>query len=121
MAHIKPISHFDEMNYDILKNARKSLKETGSKLIVTTLNGLFPLYHSVKEFSDSHNVDSDIKRSESTFDLMTFRDCHVAKVIDDCGIENEYNCNERYYIPSEITWLLKCLGFSKIDIFGAKL
>ena len=29
--------------------------------------------------------------------------------------------NERYYVPSEITWLLKLLGYQKIDIFGAKL
>jgi len=25
------------------------------------------------------------------------------------------------YVPSEITWLLKTLGFKKIDIYGAKL
>jgi len=31
------------------------------------------------------------------------------------------NCNERYYVPSEITWLLKSLGFKRIDISGAKL
>jgi hypothetical protein len=24
-------------------------------------------------------------------------------------------------VPSEITWLLKTLGFTKIEIFGAKL
>ena len=30
-------------------------------------------------------------------------------------------CNERYYVPSEITWLLKSLDFMTIDIFGAKL
>ena len=29
--------------------------------------------------------------------------------------------NERYYVPSEITWLLKSLGFKKVEIFGAKL
>jgi hypothetical protein len=29
--------------------------------------------------------------------------------------------NERYYTPSEITWLLKTLDFKTIDIFGAKL
>ena len=28
---------------------------------------------------------------------------------------------ERYYVPSEITWLLKSLGFKRIDIYGAKL
>ena len=39
----------DEMNFDILKNATKTLKNNG-KLIFTTLNGLFPLFHSVQEF-----------------------------------------------------------------------
>lgn len=29
-------------------------------------------------------------------------------------------CNERYYVPSEITWLLKFAGFSKSEIFGCK-
>ena len=29
--------------------------------------------------------------------------------------------NERYYVPCEITWLLKSSGFKKIDIYGAKL
>lgn len=27
----------------------------------------------------------------------------------------------RYYVPSEIAWLLKSLKFKKIDIYGAKL
>lgn len=40
---------------------------------------------------------------------------------DDDGNDIEINSNERYYVPSEITWLLKSLGFIKIDIFGAKL
>jgi len=30
-------------------------------------------------------------------------------------------CDERYYVPSEITWLLKSLGFKKIGIYGCKL
>ncbi|HNT88527.1 MAG TPA: class I SAM-dependent methyltransferase, partial [Candidatus Hydrogenedentes bacterium] len=29
--------------------------------------------------------------------------------------------NQRYYVPSEITWLLKTLGYVRIEIFGAKL
>ena len=29
--------------------------------------------------------------------------------------------NERYYVPSEITWLLKMVNFKTIDIYGAKL
>ena len=49
-----PLMKTDEMNYEILKNAAKSLKEHG-KLIFTTLSGLFPLYHSVKEFCASNS------------------------------------------------------------------
>jgi hypothetical protein len=40
---------------------------------------------------------------------------------DDAGNKKELTCNERYYVPSEITWLLKLLGYNKIDICGAKL
>jgi hypothetical protein len=52
---------------------------------------------------------------------MTFRDYNITKVVDDSGVEKELECNERYYMPSEISWMLKTLGFSKIGIFGAKL
>ena len=31
------------------------------------------------------------------------------------------DCNERYYVPSEITWLPKSLGFDTIEIIGTKL
>ncbi|MEW6652506.1 MAG: class I SAM-dependent methyltransferase, partial [Bacteroidota bacterium] len=55
------------------------------------------------------------------FDLMSFRDYNITKVVDDNGVEKELECNERYYVPSEITWLMKTLGFTKIEIFGAKL
>ena len=52
---------------------------------------------------------------------MTFREQNSMTVKDDDGNEKKLNCNERYYVPSEITWLLKSLGFTTIDIFGAKL
>lgn len=41
-----PLMESDEMNFSILQNACNSLKH-GGKLIQTTLNGLFPLFHSV--------------------------------------------------------------------------
>ena len=44
-----PLMETDEMNYQILQNAAKALKKNGV-LIFTTLNGLFPLFHSVKDF-----------------------------------------------------------------------
>jgi len=40
---------------------------------------------------------------------------------DDSGNKKTLECNERYYVPCEITWLLKSLGYKTIDIFGAKL
>jgi len=42
-------------------------------------------------------------------------------VEDDFGNKKELECNERYYVPSEIKWLLKTLGFKRVDIYGAKL
>ena len=108
----------DEMNYQILNNASKSLKPKG-KFIFTALNGLFPLFHSVKEFINSGAEKG--QASENTFDLMTFRDHSEYETEDDSGNKLSLKCNERYYIPSEITWLVKSVGFTKVDIFGAKL
>jgi 2-polyprenyl-3-methyl-5-hydroxy-6-metoxy-1,4-benzoquinol methylase len=106
----------DEMNFQILKNICKSLSNNG-KLIFTTLNGLFPLFGSVKDFLNEHGVHS----SENSFDLMTLRDYSTYEIQDDNGNKRIFKCNERYYVPSEITWMLKTLGFSKIDIYGCKL
>ena len=110
----------DEMNFEILKNATKAIKGNG-KLIFTTLNGLFPLFHSVKEFYASVAKESSAKCVGCSFDLMTFRDHNTHIIEDDSGNKKELNCNERYYIPSEITWLLKTLGYNTIDILGAKI
>jgi 2-polyprenyl-3-methyl-5-hydroxy-6-metoxy-1,4-benzoquinol methylase len=110
----------DEMNYEILQSAANSLKADG-KLIFTTLNGLFPLFHSIEEFSASTTEEGNATYSKNTFDLMTFRDFNITTVEDDFGNKKELDCNERYYVPCEITWLLKSLEFKKIDIYGAKL
>lgn len=115
-----PLMETDEMNFEILKNATKALKSKG-KLIFTTLNGLFPLFHSVNEFYKSAQKEGQSQCKECSFDLMTFRDHNTVVFEDDLGNKKELKCNERYYVPSEITWLLKTLGFKKIDIFGAKL
>jgi len=52
---------------------------------------------------------------------MTFRDEYQLDIEDDDGTVMTLECNERYYVPSEITWLLKSLNFSKIDIYGCEL
>ncbi len=113
-----PLMETDEMNFSILQNAYNSLGRNG-KFIFTTLNGLFPLFHSVKDFINSE--DREGRNKENSFDLMTFRDHSLYEMKDDFGNTKYLKCNERYYVPSEITWLLKSIGFINIEIFGAKL
>jgi 2-polyprenyl-3-methyl-5-hydroxy-6-metoxy-1,4-benzoquinol methylase len=113
-----PLMENDEMNYAILQNAFNSVKP-GGKLIQTTLNGLFPLFNSVKDFMDKG--DNLGQSNGNTFDLMTFRDLSVYEIEDDNGVKKSLKCNERYYAPSEMSWLLKSAGFKKSEIFGCKL
>ena len=113
-----PLMETDEMNYTILKNAYKSLKNPG-KYIFTTLNGLFPLVHSTKDFLNAATQEKVVR--SSNFDLMTFREYSVYENENDDGNKITLECNERYYMPSEITWLLKEAGFNKSDIYGCKL
>lgn len=110
----------DEMNFQILRNAANALKSQG-KLIFTTLNGLFPLFHSVQDFMAAATEEGNATYHHNSFDLMTFRNCSTIEIKDDLGNSKELECNERYYVPSEITWLLQTLNFRTIDIFGAKL
>jgi len=115
-----PLMETDEMNFQILHNAANALNNHG-KLIFTTLNGLFPLYHSVKDFMASNHEEGNVIRENNSFDLMTFRDKSTTYVEDDNGNKKAIECNERYYVPSEIVWMLKSLHFKKIHIYGAKL
>lgn len=115
-----PLMETDEMNYAILRSATRALKAPG-KLIFTTLNGLFPLYHSVEQFCAEGAAEGNATYRSNTFDLMTFRDHNITELVDDSGNRLQLDCNERYYVPSEITWLLKSLGYHTIEIFGARL
>lgn len=115
-----PLMETDEMNFQILRNAAGALRK-GGKMIFTTLNGLFPLFHSVRDFLAAGAAEGGAKPGDLTFDLMTFREQSTMSLEDDLGNTKVLRCNERYYVPSEITWLLKSLGFAPIEIFGAKL
>ena len=115
-----PLMETDEMNFEILKSVTKSLKES-SKFIFTTLNGLFPLFNSIENFCAAVSKDDNATYHKNSFDLMTFRDHNITEFLDDNGIKKTLECNERFYVPPEITWLLKSLGYNKIEIFGAKL
>ena len=110
----------DEMNYQILQGAARALRPAG-KLVFTTLNGLFPLFHSVKDFLNANPQNGQAETRESSFDLMTFRDHNLTVITDDSGQRLELACNERYYVPSEISWLLKSAGFAQAHLYGAKL
>jgi len=110
----------DEMNFEILKNVTSSLKDKG-KFIFTCLNGLFPIFNSVEKFYESQAKEGLSKCKNNNFDLMTLRDHNTTELTDDNGNKKELKSNERYYVPSEITWMLKTLGYKKIDIYGAKL
>ena len=113
-----PLMETDEMNYQILQNAARALK-SGGKYILTTLNGLFPLHHSTEDFVNDAATSDSFSR-KNTFDLMTFRDISEYEFVDDLGIRKTLHCSERYYVPSEITWLLKSLGFTEIAILGCE-
>ena len=115
-----PLMETDEMNFEILKNVSRALKKK-AKFIFTTLNGLFPLFNSINDFHSETGEEGNATYNSTHFDLMTFRDYNITKVVDDNGVEKELECNERYYVPAEITWLLTSVGITKIEIFGAKL
>jgi SAM-dependent methyltransferase len=115
-----PLMETDEMNYDILKSVSRALKDKAI-FIFTTLNGLFPLFHSINAFHKEDAPEGGAAYNSTHFDLMTFRDHNITTFTDDRGVMKELECNERYYVPSEISWLLRSLGFTSIEIFGAKL
>ena len=79
------------------------------------------MFHSINEFHTQGIMEGNATYHSKHFDLMTFRDYNITKFVDDNGVEKELECNERYYVPCEITWLLKTLEFTKIEIFGATL
>ncbi len=113
-----PLMETDEKNHDILRHAAAALRPR-SKLLITTLNALFPLFHSVKEFYEASGSDHPI--GKLTFDLITFREQSELTFTDDAGMTHTVQTNERYYTPSEISWLLQTAGFAKVDVFGCHL
>ncbi|MGB4300103.1 MAG: class I SAM-dependent methyltransferase [Candidatus Saccharicenans sp.] len=66
-----PLMEADEMNFEILKHVTRDIRP-GGKFIFTTLNALFPLFHSVKEFKGATEAGSLGLGQNNTFDLMTF-------------------------------------------------
>jgi len=110
-----PLMETDEMNFHILKGVRRALHSPG-KLILTTLNALYPLSHSVEALLNANTPEA--RSSESTFDLLTFRMTSIFEFTNDSGVKKALTCDERYYAPAEMSWLLASLGFQRIEIYG---
>jgi 2-polyprenyl-3-methyl-5-hydroxy-6-metoxy-1,4-benzoquinol methylase len=108
----------DEKNFDILKNVSRALRQSGVFILVV-MNGLYPLFHSVKDYINAYSEHDVVKAG--TFDFMTFRGTYKYEHVDDDRNKHLLNCSARYYVPPEITWLLKTAGFTKIDIYAAEL
>jgi 2-polyprenyl-3-methyl-5-hydroxy-6-metoxy-1,4-benzoquinol methylase len=108
----------DAKNHAVLVHAAAALRP-GGKLLLTTLNALFPLYHSVKEFLDAGASGTAI--GKLTFDLLTFREQAELTFADDAGQTHTIETDERYYTPPEMHWLLQTAGFAKVEVFGARL
>lgn len=106
----------DEMNFQILQCIEKSLN-TGGKLIFTCLSALLPLFNNTKEYLNK----GGLKLEDSSFDLLTFRDKQTFENQHDDGSVKTYTSNERFYTPPEISWLLKSLNFSQVEIFGCEI
>jgi 2-polyprenyl-3-methyl-5-hydroxy-6-metoxy-1,4-benzoquinol methylase len=113
-----PLMETDAKNDAILTHACGALRP-GGKLLQTTLNALFPLFHSVKDFLAAN--ESGATAGKLTFDLMTFREHGEFIFTDDAGQSQMITTNLRYYTPPELRWLLETAGFAKVDIFGCHL
>jgi len=113
-----PLMETDEKNHAILRHAAAALRP-GGKLLLTTLNALFPLFHSVKDFLEAK--ESGATAEELTFDLMTFRNQAELTFADDAGQSHTIETDERFYTPAEMRWLLQTAGFAKVDVFGCHL
>ncbi|MBM5806024.1 MAG: class I SAM-dependent methyltransferase [Candidatus Verstraetearchaeota archaeon] len=94
----------DAMNYQILEGIYNALKD-GGKFILTTLHAAYAL---------THELTGD-------FDIVTSRSRFTMEAKDETGDAKKFFCEERYYTCAEVNWLLKSIGFSRVEFFGCKL
>lgn len=106
-----PLLETDEENFKILKSVYGALKSPG-KFVLTTLNALFPLNNSTEEFNPG-------KTSE--FDPLTFRQECELEFTDDEGNKRTVSSFDRFLAPTEISFMLKILGFDSPEIFGCQI
>ena len=113
-----PLMETDEMNFLILQGAARALAPQG-RLILTTLNALYPLAHPMKKFEGVHMEDAEC--AGRSFDFLTFRMHSQLQTLDHHNRKITFDCDERWYTPGEMTWLLGQAGFQSVEIFGARL
>ena len=90
----------DAMDRLILANLFRALRPHG-KLILTAPNALFML-----------------AQSSEAFDTLTFRETfQLDKTLPD-GSKKSLDCTQRYYTWPELNWLLKQVGFQRVQFFA---
>ncbi|MGE4464181.1 MAG: methyltransferase domain-containing protein [Spirochaetia bacterium] len=110
----------DEENAAILQSIARALKDT-ALLVLTTLNGLFPLSQNLNAFYADAKSEEGSTCTSTGFDLLTLRDHNTTTFTDDDGNEHTITSSERYYLPPEIRTLLTGLGFTTVEFFGSHL
>lgn len=106
----------DEGNYQILQGATRALRP-GGRLILTTLNALHPL----RVLARGELFPGTPQESGMDFDLLTLRAHATVTVTTDSGRPLTLQADERYYLPSEITWLLTSAGLRNVSIHSCRL
>ena len=74
-----------------------------------------------KKWYESLFTDYAAAYDRESFTRGTDGECDFIEARDDHGRPIGIDCDERWYIPSELTWLLRQAGFASVGIFGAKL
>ena len=94
----------DEKDIQILRGIHTAMKPE-AKLIMTCGNALYQIVNS----------------KGNKFNLSTFRESCKLESIDDNGNIRELKCNQRYYVPSELRYIMTNIGFSVIDFYNSEL
>ena len=100
-----PLMETDEKNYAILTHAAAALRP-GGKLLLTTLNALFPLFHSVKDFLDAGKSGTATGKLDIRLDDVP-RTCRV-------DVHRRRGPDRRQSRPTNaITRPPKCVGYCR--------